>query len=127
MASTISPSVPIASDDRFASTVVAGAESGFHVLRIEGYLGTKFTIPNGEYVESRPFRIAGHTWAILYYPNSDCPETVDYISLFLILKEETVAKHLMVQLVFSFIDQVEKQTLSYVRGVEADRFVSHTV
>ncbi|XP_002464605.1 BTB/POZ and MATH domain-containing protein 1 [Sorghum bicolor] len=64
MAPTVSPSAPIASDDRFASAIVAGSTSGFHVLRIEGYSGTKFTIPNGQHVESHPFRIAGHTWTI---------------------------------------------------------------
>lgn len=122
MAPTVSPSVPIASDDRFASAIVAGGASGFHVLRIEGYSGTKFTIPNGQDVESRPFQIAGHTWTISYYPNGDCPGNADYISLFLVLKE-TVAKPLLVQLVFSFMDQVEKQRPSYVR--EANKFISY--
>ncbi|XP_066340478.1 BTB/POZ and MATH domain-containing protein 2-like [Miscanthus floridulus] len=124
MAPTVSPSVPVAGDNRFASAIVAGAASGFHVLRIEGYSGTKFTIPNGQHVESHPFRVAGHTWTIRYYPNGNCPQTEDYISLYLVLKE-TIAKHLMVHLVLSFIDQVDKQRPSYVRGLKPDRFGSH--
>jgi speckle-type POZ protein len=107
-----------------ASSIAADAASGFHVLRIENYSRTKFTITNGKHVESNPFRAAGHTWAIDYYPNGDCANSADYISIYLILKE-AVASHLMVQLVFSFIDQVDKQKPSYVSTVEADRFVSH--
>ncbi|KAL6643064.1 hypothetical protein ACP70R_021245 [Stipagrostis hirtigluma subsp. patula] len=107
-----------------ASAIVAGAASGYHVLRIDGYSRTKSALPNGKRVESRPFRVAGHTWAIEYYPNGDTSDSADYVSLYLRLKD-AVADHLMVQLVFSFIDQVEKQAPSHVRTIEVNRFVSH--
>ncbi|KAL6643062.1 hypothetical protein ACP70R_021243 [Stipagrostis hirtigluma subsp. patula] len=105
-----------------ASAIVAGTASGYHVLRIDGYSRTKSVLPNGKYIESRPFRVAGHTWAIKYYPNGDRPDIADYVSLFLLLKDPNV-DHLMVQLVFSFIDEVEKQTPSYIRRTtEANKF-----
>jgi speckle-type POZ protein len=107
-----------------SSAIVAGDASGYHVLRIEGY-SRMSTIPNGEHVESHPFRAAGHTWTIYYYPNGENPEDVDYISLYLALKD-LVASHLMVQLVFSFIDQVDMQKQSFVRTAIPAKFVSHS-
>ncbi|XP_039784286.1 BTB/POZ and MATH domain-containing protein 3-like [Panicum virgatum] len=107
-----------------ASAIVSGDASGYHVLRIEGYSRIKSTIPNGEVVESRPFSAAGHTWVVRYFPNGNLPENADYISIYLVLKD-TVANHLMVQLVFSFIDQVEMQKRSCVPTVEPNKFVSH--
>ncbi|CAN6288188.1 unnamed protein product [Urochloa humidicola] len=93
---------------------------------IEGYSRIKSTVPNGNHVESNPFRAAGHTWAILYYPNGDRPEDADYISIFLVLKD-TVAGHLMVRLAFSFVDQVWMHKPSYVRAVEPKKFPSHGI
>ncbi|CAL4933475.1 unnamed protein product [Urochloa decumbens] len=93
MALTNPPSIgPVASYDRFpawisASSIVAGAASGHHVLSIVGYSRTKSALPNGKYIVSRPFRVAGRTWAIKYYPNGDRPEGDDYISLYLVLKD----------------------------------------
>ncbi|KAK3157596.1 hypothetical protein QOZ80_2AG0124840 [Eleusine coracana subsp. coracana] len=66
-----------------ASTIVACAVSGYHVLRIDGYSRTKHTISNGKFVESRPFSAAGHTWIIKYYPNGILKNSADYISLYL--------------------------------------------
>ncbi|KAF8720553.1 hypothetical protein HU200_023809 [Digitaria exilis] len=121
MVSTMPPS---SSTDGSASSIAADAASGYHLLKVEGYSNLKSTIPNGKYVESHPFRAAGHSWSIHYFPNGEFAETADYISIFLVLKE-TVPSELMVQLVFSFIDQVEKQKPSIVRTAKADKFVSH--
>nr|CAB3494679.1 unnamed protein product [Digitaria exilis] len=119
------PSSPsTASTDGSASSIAAGAASGYHLLKIEGYSNIKSTIPNGKHVESHPFRAAGRTWSIKYYPNGECPDTADYISIFLVLKE-AVTNHLMVQLVFSFIDEVEKHKPSYVRAAKVHKFDSH--
>ncbi|RLN42841.1 BTB/POZ and MATH domain-containing protein 1-like [Panicum miliaceum] len=125
MAPSLPPSSSTAADGAgSASAIVSGDASGYHVLRIEGYSRIKSAVPSSEYVESRSFRAAGHTWAVWYYPNGNCPEYADYISICLVLKD-TVANHLMVQLVFSFIDQVEKQKPSYVRTVEPNKYVRH--
>ncbi|CAL4941872.1 unnamed protein product [Urochloa decumbens] len=73
MALTNPPSIgPVASYDRFpawisASSIVAGATSGHHVLSIVGYSRTKSALPNGKYILSRPFRVAGRTWAIYQF------------------------------------------------------------
>ncbi|KAK3157597.1 hypothetical protein QOZ80_2AG0124850 [Eleusine coracana subsp. coracana] len=104
-----------------ASAIVAGAASGYHVLRIDGYSLTKSNVPNGQCVESRPFRVAGHTWAIEYHPNGSHPECADYVSLFLSLKE-SVAGSVMAQLEFSFIDQVELQKPSHLCKLSESTF-----
>nr|TKV94019.1 hypothetical protein SEVIR_9G249800v2 [Setaria viridis] len=115
----------MASDDRHrsvsASAIVAGAASGYHELTIKGYSRTKSALPNGKHILSRPFRVAGHTWAIRYFPNGDRPESADHISLYLFLKDP-VADGVMVQFEFSFIDQVEKQKPSYIANRTARRF-----
>ncbi|CAL4941870.1 unnamed protein product [Urochloa decumbens] len=89
-----------------ASAIVAGATSGYHVLKIKGYSFIKSAFPNGKHVESRPFRVAGHTWAIKYYPNGSTPAAADHLEL-------------------SFIDEVEMQAPSYVRTMTPRRFAAH--
>ncbi|CAN6299402.1 unnamed protein product [Urochloa humidicola] len=107
-----------------ASAIVAGAASGHHVLRIEGYSRTKSALPNGKHILSRPFRVAGRTWAIKYYPNGDRQEAADYVSLYLVLKDPA-AEAVMAQFEFSFMDQVEKQMPSYITNRAASRFVTN--
>ncbi|CAL4933559.1 unnamed protein product [Urochloa decumbens] len=53
---------------RSSSAIVADTASGYHILRIDGYSGTKGT-PTGEFHKSLTFTIGGHSWFILYYPN----------------------------------------------------------
>ncbi|GJM84580.1 hypothetical protein PR202_ga00263 [Eleusine coracana subsp. coracana] len=79
-----------------ASAIVAGAASGYHVLRIDGYSLTKSNVPNGQ-----------------------C--CADYVSLFLSLKE-SVAGSVMAQLEFSFIDQVELQKPSHLCKLSESTF-----
>ncbi|CAN6288189.1 unnamed protein product [Urochloa humidicola] len=116
------------SDDGFPSisafAIVAGAASGHHVLRIEGYSRTKSALPNGKHILSRTFRVAGRTWAIRYYPNGDRPEAADYVSLYLVFKDPA-AEAVLAQFEFSFMDQVDKQTPSYIANRTARRFIAN--
>nr|CAB3494678.1 unnamed protein product [Digitaria exilis] len=114
------PSSSTAATDGSASSIAAGAATGYHLLKIEGYSRIRFAIHNGKHVESHPFRAVGHMWSIRCYPNGECPDTAEYISIYRVLKE-SVANHLMVQLVFSFIDQVEKQKPSYIRTIKTSK------
>ncbi|GJM84578.1 hypothetical protein PR202_ga00261 [Eleusine coracana subsp. coracana] len=107
-----------------ASAIVAGSTSGYHVLKIQGYSTTKATVPNGRYIESRPFRAAGRTWAILYYPNGYHPESSAYVSLFLSLKDHVRDDGITVRFNFSFIDQVDLQKPSYVGAKPASKFIT---
>ncbi|TVU25464.1 hypothetical protein EJB05_27961, partial [Eragrostis curvula] len=103
-----------------ASTIVACSTSGYHVLQIQGYSTTKGTVQNGKHIESRPFRVAGCTWAIRYYPNGANPECADYAAFFLVFKDRDGAT---ARFSFSFIDQVHLQKPSYVRDASACKFV----
>ncbi|XP_051230420.1 BTB/POZ and MATH domain-containing protein 1-like [Lolium perenne] len=98
----------VAGDDpisRSASSIVASAVSGSHLLKIVGYSRTK-EVPNGKQIRSFPFRVGGRTWHLDYFPNGAMPEDIDFISLYLTL-DDTVAKDKAVkaQAKFSLLDQ----------------------
>uniref|UniRef100_A0A0E0MFB4 MATH domain-containing protein n=1 Tax=Oryza punctata TaxID=4537 RepID=A0A0E0MFB4_ORYPU len=57
-------------EDVTVSTVTTTATTGCHMLKIDGY--TRITNMHrmvGHFVESSKFKVAGHTWSILCYPN----------------------------------------------------------
>ncbi|CAD6226245.1 unnamed protein product [Miscanthus lutarioriparius] len=93
-----------------SSAIFAATTSGYHILRIHGYAGTKET-PNGEYIKSHPFTIGGHCWTIRYYPNGYGSKSSDHISFFLELGE-SVAKAVKAQYQIRFVDQEEKKPLT---------------
>ncbi|KAL6867760.1 hypothetical protein ACP4OV_015784 [Aristida adscensionis] len=111
------------STSRSASAISATTASGYHLLVVDGYSRTK-AIPNGDCVESRPFRVGGHRWIIEYYPNGKDAEDADSVSLFLLLLDDNVLDTVMVHFDFSFIDEVEKQASAAIRATEAYSFVS---
>ncbi|PVH31846.1 hypothetical protein PAHAL_9G247000 [Panicum hallii] len=104
-----------------SSAIVAAGARGYHVLRIDGYSRTRSVVPNGKYIESSPFRAAGHTWTIKYYPNGINSRATGCISLFLVLKDP-VADRLMVQFWFSFLDQLDQQTPAYLGTIPPSKF-----
>jgi speckle-type POZ protein len=65
-----------------ASSIVAPAVEGSHVLTIDGYSRTKGH-GNGKFFKSDTFDVGGHRWCIRYYPDGDCSENADWISIFL--------------------------------------------
>ncbi|CAL4925040.1 unnamed protein product [Urochloa decumbens] len=106
---------------RSSSAIIADTASGYHILRIDGYSGTKGT-PTGEFHKSRTFTVGGHNWFILYYPNGASPVYEDYISFFLVL-DQSVAKEVKVQYQFRFLDQAEETPLA---SEEVTTFRSHS-
>ncbi|CAL4941952.1 unnamed protein product [Urochloa decumbens] len=75
---------------RSSSAIVTDTASGYHILRIDRYSGTKGT-PTGEFHRSRAFTVGGYRWFIRYYPNGITDLSKDYISFFLVL-DQSVAK-----------------------------------
>ena len=71
---------------RSSSAIVADTASGYHILRIDGYSGTKGT-PTGEFHKSHTFTIGGQRWFILYYPNGVNPASIDYVYFYLVLDQ----------------------------------------
>lgn len=71
-----------------ASAIVGGWVTGRHVLHIEGYSRTKAELPTGESIESRPFRVGGRSWSMVYYPNGFKSEHSDFICIFLRLVDD---------------------------------------
>ncbi|XP_048527914.1 BTB/POZ and MATH domain-containing protein 2-like [Triticum urartu] len=105
------PSVPGS-----ASSIIAGAVSGYHLLKIVGYSRTK-ELPNGEWIDSCPFQVGGRTWHVRYYPNGNKNEDIDYISVFLEF-DGTVAEAEAVkaQAKFSLLDQDGNPAPTYSWG-----------
>jgi speckle-type POZ protein len=96
------------------SVTDAGAASGYHLLVVEGYSHTK-RAPNGKGISSRSFMVGGHRWCIVYYPCGDVPLNADFISLYIVLHDDNIAKDVKVQCEFSFVDQVVWQNPAYIR------------
>ncbi|KAE8800218.1 Speckle-type POZ protein-like protein [Hordeum vulgare] len=99
------------------SAVDSGADSGYHLLVVEGYSHAKETTPNGKWIQSRPFIVGGRCWTIDYHPNGDDSRDEEFISVFLIL-EDDIKQSVKVQYVFSFIDQPELQVSKHIRRRE---------
>ncbi|RCV43048.1 hypothetical protein SETIT_9G264300v2 [Setaria italica] len=94
-----------------ASAIVAGAVTGYHVLRIVGYSCTK-EVPTGQRIDSRHFRVGGRTWFVVYHPNGSAADNADFISLFLAL-HGTAAEAVKAQVTISLLDQDGNPVPSY--------------
>ncbi|KAG8082028.1 hypothetical protein GUJ93_ZPchr0014g47485 [Zizania palustris] len=66
---------------RSASAIVSTTERCQHLLRIDGYSHIKASVTAGNSIRSRPFRVGGHDWHILYYPNGNSPVASDFVSV----------------------------------------------
>ncbi|VAI54430.1 hypothetical protein VPH35_109129 [Triticum aestivum] len=99
------------------SAVDSGADSGYHLLVVEGYSRTKETTPNGKWIGSRPFIVGGRRWTIDYSPNGDNSEDEEFISVLLVLDED-IKQSVKVQYVLSFIDQPELRVPKHIRQSE---------
>ncbi|EEE61029.1 hypothetical protein OsJ_14865 [Oryza sativa Japonica Group] len=92
---------------RSASTIIAGTESGQHLLKIDGYSHTKDKLPTpGSNVKSRSFRVGGHSWHISYYPSGNDSDKANCISIFLNLDDDVDVK---AQFKFSLLDRAGRQ------------------
>jgi len=106
---------------RSSSAIVADTASGSHILRIDGYSGTKGT-PTGEFHKSHTFTIGGQRWFIRYYPNGVDPASIDYVYFYLVL-DQSVNKEVKAQHKIRFSDQVEATPLSFEQVIT---FRSHS-
>jgi speckle-type POZ protein len=99
---TITPAIGSGKPLRSASAIVAGTESGQHLLKIAGYSRTK-DVPTRSYIRSRSFHVGGHSWHILYYPNGLTSSWSDYVSIYLQL-DYNVHKGVRAQYRFDLLD-----------------------
>lgn len=96
---------------RSASAILALTESGQHLLKIDGYSHTK-DVPTGSNIKSQPFRVGGHNWCILYYPNGLSSACSDYISMYLEL-QSNVPQGVRAKHTFSLLDREGKPVLYF--------------
>ncbi|KAL6654201.1 hypothetical protein ACP70R_007666 [Stipagrostis hirtigluma subsp. patula] len=88
-AATMTPIINSSGDSTAASasSIIAEAVSGYHMLTIKGYFGT-LGLGTGKFVRSVPFTVGGHSWCIDYYPNGFHRHDADYISIFVRLLDK---------------------------------------
>nr|XP_051184965.1 BTB/POZ and MATH domain-containing protein 2-like [Lolium perenne] len=99
-----------------ATTMVCGAASGYHLLVVDGYSRIK-DMPNSKNIRSRPFRVGGYWWVILYSPNGERSQDFGYVSLTLALDhDQQIPRPVKLKFEFSFIEQVEEQRSARVRA-----------
>uniref|UniRef100_A0A8I6YLB3 BTB domain-containing protein n=2 Tax=Hordeum vulgare subsp. vulgare TaxID=112509 RepID=A0A8I6YLB3_HORVV len=107
-----------------ASSIVAGAVSGYHLLTIVGYSRTK-DVPNGEWIDSCPFQVGGRTWHLRYYPNGFESSNTDHLSLYVELDDIVgEAEAVKAQANFSLLDQDGNPVLPYSWGTGTQKFSS---
>ncbi|CAN6288158.1 unnamed protein product [Urochloa humidicola] len=113
---------PDVDDSHSASAIVAVAPgTGSHVLHIEGYSRTK-EVPNGHPIKSLPFKIGGCSWRVDYYPNGGRPNYADFISVFLIILNDTVAQPVKAEAEFILLDQAGRPVPSHTRSTYASKY-----
>ncbi|KAL6643096.1 hypothetical protein ACP70R_021277 [Stipagrostis hirtigluma subsp. patula] len=103
--------VSVVGDDdtprRSAAETIAVTYSGYHLLLVRGYSRTKEDIRTGECIESRQFRVGGHRWVIVFYPNDYDPENAGDMSFHLVLDESNTVEPVKVQYEFTFGDRAK--------------------
>ncbi|TKW35590.1 hypothetical protein SEVIR_2G384200v4 [Setaria viridis] len=92
-----------------ASSIVADKSVGYHDLKIDGCALTVGT-PTERLIKSCPFTVGGHRWRIWFYPIGGL---LGYVSLYLVLDDDIVAKSVTAQVQFSVM--LEKRALFFVK------------
>ncbi|CAL4941935.1 unnamed protein product [Urochloa decumbens] len=106
-----------------ASAIFAGRVTGHHVLHIEDYSRTKEDLPNGKGIKSRPFRVGGCSWSLMYYPNGERSQYADCISMFLSLQESAAATGpVKARAKYSLLDRAGKPVLSHTKDAELHEY-----
>ncbi|KAE8795748.1 BTB/POZ and MATH domain-containing protein 2-like [Hordeum vulgare] len=98
-----------------ASSIVAKAASGSHVLKIDGYSRTK-GLGCGKFITSRSFVVGGHRWCLRYYPDSHYEKLIysfPWISILLCL-DPSEAGEVRAQFKISLLDKEGHPVPRYV-------------
>ncbi|XBH72562.1 hypothetical protein VPH35_099818 [Triticum aestivum] len=61
-----------------ASSIVASAVCGYHLLKISGYSRTQ-EVPNGDWIDCCPFQVGGRKWHVRYYPNGETSKDAEAV------------------------------------------------
>ncbi|KAF8673392.1 hypothetical protein HU200_048956 [Digitaria exilis] len=112
MSSSTASSMGSAGVPMTASSIVADAVTGSHVLKIEGYSRTK-GLGNGKSIKSRAFDVGGHRWYITYYPDGYGSDNAGWIVFFLILQHTDAKSDVKASFKFCLIDEMGEPVQSY--------------
>jgi speckle-type POZ protein len=114
--------------DSTSLSVDAGADSGYHLLVVQGYTRQ---LTDNAFVSSRPFIVGGHHWYLYFYFKDH--DEVDFMSVYLYHSQ---SESVEARFVFSFIDQPElrasmrnrrSQTFQGYSGYGFDLFTNRKV
>jgi speckle-type POZ protein len=70
-------------DSGTTSTITAETTIGQHEIKVERYTQTKGGV--SKFIKSVTFSVGGHGWYIRYYPDGNCDESANWISVYLYL------------------------------------------
>ncbi|KAE8794908.1 Speckle-type POZ protein [Hordeum vulgare] len=92
---------------RSATSVVAKAVSGFHLLRIDGYSQAKAVLP-GHKIPSMGFTVGSESWRMDYYPNgrdaASATSNSNHASVYLQLTQDRTRRPVEAWYKFSLLD-----------------------
>ncbi|XP_037453424.1 BTB/POZ and MATH domain-containing protein 2-like [Triticum dicoccoides] len=105
----------------------SGADSGYHLLVVEGYSRTNETTLKGVFIMSRPFIVGGRRWKVEYHPNGlgdddSQRDEQEFISVFLV-EDEYLKNVVKVHVAFTFIDQPELRVPNLIRQTQPCYFL----
>ncbi|VAI92150.1 unnamed protein product [Triticum turgidum subsp. durum] len=103
-----------------ASSIAARQATGSHMFQIDGQL--RKMAANGAKVRSGTFRVGGHEWRLVCYPNGNGKEYEGYMSLFLEHASHERTGDATAKAQLSILDQAWKP--SYTRDIAKSRFFS---
>ncbi|XBJ20530.1 hypothetical protein VPH35_011344 [Triticum aestivum] len=114
-------SMPQGSAMIYSGSSAASRDSWYHLLVVEGYSRFKDT-PTGVLIKGCSFQAGGHRWAMKLYPNGCVPDDAGFVSVYLFLDQADVARHVMLHLQFSLIDEADKQEHARIRAIKPCAF-----
>ncbi|GJN25573.1 hypothetical protein PR202_gb13418 [Eleusine coracana subsp. coracana] len=98
-----------------SSTVSARKETGWHVLKVEGYSQIKGVVGVGKRIKSGTFHVGGYTWCIGCFPAGFSDETADWICVDACLENPPATGDIMVRLKSSLLDRVGEPVSAYTQ------------
>ncbi|TVU24178.1 hypothetical protein EJB05_26581, partial [Eragrostis curvula] len=117
-------SAPADGGSGISSTVCARTETGWHVLKVEGYSLIKKVIGIGNHIKSGTFNVGGHSWCIRCFPDGHNNESADWICVDVYLNNPPPAGDIKVRFKLSLLDQAGEPVPAYTKMGSTSSFSS---
>ncbi|TVU24138.1 hypothetical protein EJB05_26539, partial [Eragrostis curvula] len=109
-----------------SSIVCARTETGWHVLKVDGYSHIKGVLGVGKNIKSSTFEVGGHSWCITWFPDGHKDGSADCICVDLYVDNPPPAGDIKVRFKLSLLDQIGEPVPAYTRSSEVYNTFSST-